>query len=128
MTVRRVVAAVVALFVFALAGTASAGKGGGGGGGKPRPDTSPPSVSISSPASGAVVRGTVVVSGTASDNVQVASVAISVDGGSYVPAQGTTSWSYGLDTTRLTAGSHTVTALAKDAAGNSRTASVGFSV
>ena len=126
MTARRVVAAAVAFLVFGLAGTASAGKGGGGGGGKPRADTSPPSVAVASPAAGSTVRGTVVVSGTASDNVQVASVAVSVDGGAYAAAQGTTSWSYSLDTRSLADGSHTVTARAKDAAGNASTASVRF--
>ena len=124
---RRIVGAAVAVFVFvfALAGTASAGKGGGGGG-KTRSDTSPPSIAVSAPSAGATMRGTVVVSGTASDNVQVASVAVSVDGGAYVAAQGTTSWSYGLDTKSYPDGPHTVTARAKDAAGNASTASVSF--
>jgi hypothetical protein len=121
---RRVAAAAIAFLVFGLAGTASAGKGGGGGGGKPRPDTSPPTIAISTPSAGSTVRGTIVVSGTASDNVQVASVAVSVDGGAYATAQGTASWSYSLDTRGYADGSHTVTARAKDAAGNVRTASV----
>jgi len=124
MTARRLVATALAFVAFASAGTASAGKGGGGG--KPRADTSPPSVSIASPAAGATVRGTIGVAGTASDNVQVASIAVSVDGGAYVAAQGTTSWSFALDTRSLTDGAHTVTARAKDAAGNATTASVRF--
>jgi hypothetical protein len=124
MTARRLVATALAFVAFASAGTASAGKGGGGG--KPRADTSPPSVAISSPAANATVRGTIGVAGTASDNVQVASVAVSVDGGAYVAAQGTTSWSFALDTRSLTDGAHTVTARAKDAAGNATMASVRF--
>ena len=122
---RRLAAAAIAFVFFATAGTASAGKPGGGGG-KPGRDTTPPSVKISSPAVGAAVRGTITVSGTASDNVQVASVAVSVDGGVYVAAQGTTSWSFALDTRSLADGAHTVTARAKDAAGNASTASVSF--
>jgi Bacterial Ig domain len=124
MTARRLVATALAFVAFASAGTASAGKGGGGG--KPRGDTSPPSVAISSPAASVTVRGTIGVAGTASDNVQVASVAVSVDGGAYVAAQGTTSWSFALDTRSLVDGAHTVTARAKDAAGNATTASVRF--
>lgn len=123
MTARRLVATALAFVAFASAGTASAGKGGGG---KPRADTSPPSVAISSPTAGATVRGAIGVAGTASDNVQVASVAVSVDGGAYVTAQGTTSWSFALDTRSLVDGAHTVTARAKDAAGNATTASVRF--
>ena len=119
----RLVAAGIAFFVFASAGTASAGKGG-----KPRPDTSPPSVAVSSPFAGATMRGTVTVSGTATDNVQVASVAVSVDGGAYATAQGTTSWSFGLDTRLFADGTHTVMARARDASGNASTASVSFTV
>jgi Bacterial Ig domain len=124
---RRLATAAIAFVFFATAGTASAGKpGGGGGSGKPKADTTPPSLRISSPAAGAAVRSTITVSGTASDNVQVASVAVSVDGGAYVAAQGTTSWSYALDTRALADGAHTVTTRAKDAAGNAGTASVSF--
>lgn len=123
---RRLAAAAVAFVFFAMGGTASAGKPGGGGG-KPKADTTPPSVKISSPAAGAAVHGTITVAGTASDNVQVASVAVSVDGGAYAAAAETTSWSFGLDTRALADGAHTVTARAKDAAGNTSTASVGFS-
>jgi Bacterial Ig domain len=124
MTVRRLVATALAFVAFASAGTASAGKGGGGG--KPRADTTPPSIAISSPAAGATLRGTIGVAGTASDNVQVASVAVSVDGGAYITAQGTTSWSFALDTRGLADGAHTIAARAKDAAGNATTASVRF--
>ncbi|MGZ4213421.1 MAG: Ig-like domain-containing protein [Actinomycetota bacterium] len=81
-------------------------------------DTVLPSVSIASPSNGATVGGTVTFSGTASDNVAVASVAISVDGGSYAAATGTTSWSFSLNTTTLADGSHTVSARATDTSGN----------
>src|SRR5947209_3715891 len=74
------------------------------------------------------MRGTVTVSGTATDNVQVASVAVSVDGGAYATAQGTTSWSFGLDTRLFADGTHTVMARARDASGNASTASVSFTV
>src|SRR5205085_1801649 len=44
-------------------------------------DTTPPSVSFNTPASGASVSGSVSVSGAASDDVAVAKVELSVDGG-----------------------------------------------
>src|SRR5688572_2512970 len=46
----------------------------------PPPDTTPPTVSITSPASGATVSGTTTVSASASDNVGVAGVQFFVDG------------------------------------------------
>jgi hypothetical protein len=88
----------------------------------PPPDTSPPSVSISSPAPSGTVSGTVSVSGSASDNVSVATVQVSVDGGAYQTAQGASSWSYSLDTMALSNGSHTLAARATDTSGNVSTA------
>ncbi len=81
-------------------------------------DTTAPSVSVSSPQSGATVSGTVAVSGSAADNAGVASVRISVDGGAWSPATGTTSWSWSWDTAALANGSHTVATQALDSAGN----------
>jgi hypothetical protein len=89
----------------------------------PPPDTTPPSVSISAPAASATVSGTVSVSGSASDNVGVSTVQLSVDGGAYQAAQGTSSWSYSLDTTTLPDGTHTFAARATDTSGNVATAS-----
>ena len=50
--------------------------GGGSGGG----DTTPPTVSFASPTTGATVSGTTAVQVSASDNVGVASVSLSLDG------------------------------------------------
>ena len=95
----------------------------------PPPDTTPPSVSISAPAPSSTVSGsTVTVSGSASDNVGVATVQISVDGGAYQTAQGTSSWSYSLDTTALTNGSHTLAARATDTSGNISTSNESVTV
>jgi Bacterial Ig-like domain len=58
----------------------------------------------------------------------VASVAVSLDGGAYVAAQGATSWSYPLDTSALASGAHTLTVRATDSSGNVGTASVSFNV
>jgi glucose/arabinose dehydrogenase len=87
------------------------------------PDTTLPSVSMTAPANGATVSGaTVAVSATASDNVGVASVQFKLDGND-LGAPDTTS-AYGVTWNSLTAanGTHTLTAVAKDAAGNARTA------
>jgi hypothetical protein len=74
-------------------------------------DTTVPTVSITSPANGATVSGSVTVTVSASDNVGVTSTAISIDGGSY-----TTSLTWA--TTGVADGSHTIQARAGDAAGN----------
>jgi hypothetical protein len=113
---------VLALLVAAsvAAGGASAGNGkGSGGAGKPgSKDTTPPTVAISAPGTGATLSGSVAVSGVASDNVRVAKVEVSVDGGAYQTASGTTSWSYMLDTAAYANGSHTLAAKATDTCGN----------
>jgi hypothetical protein len=123
-------ALLVALAVLAIgsSGSTAAAASGGGGGGKVRRDTAPPSIVISTPAAGAAVTGTVAVTGTANDNVRVSTVAVSVDGGSYATASGTSSWSYTVDASGYTAGSHTLSARATDTSGNSTTVSVGFTV
>jgi hypothetical protein len=89
-------------------------------------DLAPPSVTIASPTQSATVSGTASVTGTAADDVSVASVAISFDGGAYQAVQGTTSWTYALDTTRLANGSHTLAARAIDGAG--KTTSIALTV
>lgn len=94
----------------------------------PAADTTAPSVAIASPADGSTVRGTVTVSGSASDAGGVADVDVSVDGGTFVTAGGTSNWSHALDTMGLTNASHTITARATDNSGNSRSASVTVSV
>jgi hypothetical protein len=91
-------------------------------------DTSPPVVAIALPSPGSLVSGDVSVSGSASDNATVSKVEISVDGGSYSPAQGTATWGFALDTTSLTNGAHTVTARATDEAGNVASALEAISV
>ncbi|HXU13110.1 MAG TPA: Ig-like domain-containing protein, partial [Candidatus Binatia bacterium] len=87
----------------------------------PPPDTTPPTVSITSPASGATVSGTTTVSASASDNVGVSGVQFFVDG-SAVGAEDTTSpYSVAWNTTTVANGSHSLTARARDAAGNQKT-------
>jgi YVTN family beta-propeller protein len=86
-------------------------------------DNAKPSVSLTGPANGATVSGTVSLSATASDNAGVTGVKFLVDG-AVVGAEDTTS-PYGVswNTTLVSNGMHTVTAVARDAAGNSTTTS-----
>jgi len=93
---------------------------------KSKPDRTNPMVAVASPSVGATVGGTTSVTGSASDNVAVARIEVSVDGGAYFAAPGTSSWSVVLDTTALGDGSHSVTARAFDTSGNSSLASVSF--
>jgi hypothetical protein len=80
-------------------------------------DTTPPTTSITAPANGATVSGTVSVTASASDNVGVSKVEFYLDGA--LKSTDTTSpyaWSW--DTTTVTNASHTLVAKAYDAAGN----------
>jgi Ca2+-binding RTX toxin-like protein len=90
--------------------------------------TNPPTVSITASASGATVSGaSVTSSANASDNVGVSGVQFKLDG-TNVGAEDTTSpYSVTWNSTTATNGSHTLTAVARDAAGN-MTISVGASV
>ena len=87
------------------------------------PDTTPPTVSITSPISGATVSGTITVAATASDNVGVSGVQFQVDGVNTGAVVTASPYIFSLDTTKLTNGTHSLTAVASDAAGNHTTSS-----
>src|SRR5438876_162217 len=87
-----------------------------------------PSVSISSPANGATVSGTTTVSGVASDGLTITSVQLSVDGGAFANASGTTNWSFSLNTNSLSNGPHTLSAKVNDSTGSATSSVVNFSV
>lgn len=88
----------------------------------PPSDTTPPTVSITTPSSGATVSGSsVTVSATASDDVGVAGVQFKLDGGNLGAEDTTSPYSITWDTTALSNGSHTLTAVARDATGNTTT-------
>jgi len=86
-------------------------------------DTTPPLVTIGSPANGATVGTKVTIKAQATDNVGVASLTVSVDG-KVVATTNTGAISYSWNTRRVASGSHTIGATAKDAAGNQATASI----
>jgi nitrogen fixation protein FixH len=83
------------------------------------PDTTAPSVTLNTPANGATVGGTVTMSGAAADNVGVISISFVVDG-KWVASDTSAPYSYGLDTTKLTVGSHALRLRAWDNSGNYR--------
>ena len=90
----------------------------------PPPDTTPPTASMTAPANGSTVSGSsVTVSANATDNVAVASVQFRLDGMDLGPLDSAAPYSYVWDTTTLANGPHSLTAIARDAAGNSTTAS-----
>ncbi|MBI4438021.1 hypothetical protein HY631_03680, partial [Candidatus Uhrbacteria bacterium] len=84
-------------------------------------DVSPPTVSITAPASGSTVSGTITVSASASDNVGVVGVQFKLDGVNLEAEDTTAHYVISWNTTTATNGSHTLTAVARDAAGNSAT-------
>ncbi len=96
-------------------------------GGNTAGDTVAPAVSLSSPGPASTVSGTTTVAATATDNVGVAGVQFRVDGNNIGAELTTPPYTMGLDTTTLANGSHTITAVARDGAGN-RTTSAGVTV
>jgi hypothetical protein len=97
------------------------------GGGAAPTDGSAPSVAVTAPASGATVSSTVNVSASASDNVGVAGVQFKVDGVNYGSEDQSAPYSVAWSTTQVANGNHTLTATARDAAGNTAT-SAGITV
>jgi hypothetical protein len=81
-------------------------------------DTIPPTISITAPANGATVSSTVSVTANASDNVGVTSVQFLLDGANLGSAITTSPYSGSWNTTSSANGAHTLTAQARDAAGN----------
>jgi len=85
-------------------------------------DTTPPSVSIATPAAGATVSGVVAIAGTATDNVGVVSVQLWIDG-ALNSTCASVAFSCSWNSAAYAAGNHTVKVEAFDAAGNMGSAS-----
>lgn len=84
------------------------------------PDTTPPTVSINEPAAGATLNGLVTVSALATDDVGVTSMQFSMDQVALSDAVAGAPYVVLWDTATVSNGSHALTAIARDAAGNSR--------
>lgn len=88
-------------------------------------DTTPPNVLISNPANGAKVSGNVSIRVAASDNGGDAGIAqtLYIDGKRVASVTGA-SLSYNWNTRKVSGGSHTIAAVAQDAAGNKTTVTI----
>jgi len=84
-------------------------------------DTTPPTVTITAPNAGATLSGVTTVTANASDNVGVASVQFQLDGANLGSLDLSGLYSVSWDTSTATNGPHSLSAIAKDAAGNSTT-------
>jgi hypothetical protein len=92
------------------------------------PDTTPPVVAITSPASGAVVSGSVALVAQATDDRGVAGVRFQVDGVNVGSEATTAPYSTTWNAAGAAAGAHMLRAVARDAAGNTATAEVTVTV
>jgi fibronectin type 3 domain-containing protein len=90
----------------------------------PTPDATAPTVSLTAPANSATVSGSsTTVSANASDDTGVVGVQFKLDGNNLGSEDTTSPYSTTWDTTTATNGTHTLTAIARDAAGNITTSS-----
>jgi Subtilase family/Bacterial Ig domain len=85
-------------------------------------DTTAPTVAIMSPAEAAIVSGSVSVTASASDNVAVAGVQFKLDGVNLGAEVTAGPYEHVWDSTTAVNGAHVLTAVARDTAGNQRTA------
>ncbi|MCX8194611.1 MAG: Ig-like domain-containing protein [Candidatus Micrarchaeota archaeon] len=87
-------------------------------------DTTPPTVSITSPANGSTVNGTITITATASDNVAVAGVQFKVDGANLGSEDTTAPYSVVWNSSSVSPGQHTISAVARDTSNNTATATI----
>jgi hypothetical protein len=88
----------------------------------PAGDTTAPTVSVTAPAGGSTVSGTTAVTANASDNVGVVGVQFKLDGTNLGSEDTASPYSVSWNTLNATNGTHTLTAVARDAAGNTKSA------
>jgi Big-like domain-containing protein/purple acid phosphatase-like protein len=91
-------------------------------------DTTPPTVAIMNPPSGAFVSSTVTVTANASDNVGVAAVQFMLDGIELGAPVTAAPFLFSWNTVSVADGTHVLAAIARDAAGNSATSVVSVAV
>jgi len=91
----------------------------------------PPHISINYPSNGSVVSGSITIKGKAWDedgNETITKVEVRIDGGGWNIATGTTSWSFQLDTTKLSNGIHVIEARCYDGIDYSNVAKISMEV
>jgi hypothetical protein len=115
----NVTAVALVLGLLTLAGCGGGGGGGGAAGSTTGPpnDTVAPTVSITAPASGAVLSGITAVNASPSDNVAVTRVEFYLNGG-LVSTQSSPPYSINWDASTFPKGSYALLVKAFDAAGN----------
>ena len=86
-------------------------------------DTTPPVATIASPANGSRVSGKVSVNASATDNVAVASITLSIDGAKVATSNGA-AINYKWNARKVTSGTHTISVLARDTSGNQATRTI----
>lgn len=91
-------------------------------------DLTPPTVSLANPGNGAIVSGAVAVSATASDNVGVVGVQLQLDGVNLGAELHSPPYSANVNSATLSNAAHVLSAVARDAAGNTATASTTVTV
>jgi len=94
----------------------------------PAPDVTAPAVSLLAPADGSTVFGAVSISASASDDRSLAGVQFQVDGADFGPRQTSAPFGTTWDSRTVANGTHSVAAIAADAAGNSSSAFASVSV
>jgi len=87
------------------------------------PDAAPPTVTFTSPTSGATVKGVATIRVQAKDNVSVASITLSLDG-VVVATTNSNPLSYKWNTNKAARGTHTLKATARDSSGNQTITSI----
>ncbi|MEX2491089.1 MAG: Ig-like domain-containing protein [Nitrospirales bacterium] len=87
----------------------------------PQTDTTPPSVSLTAPSQGSTLSGVVTLTATATDNVGVVGVRFQLNGVNFGAEDTTNPYSVSWDTTGIAAGQYSLSAIARDATGNSTT-------
>jgi PKD repeat protein len=90
-------------------------------------DTLPPTVTILSPQNGSIVKRVVHITVTASDDVEIASIALAIDGKRVAQTTGVL-LGYGWSTREVTKGLHTIQATAVDTRGNANTHTIQVTV
>ena len=88
----------------------------------PPPDTIPPTVTLANPAGGSTITGTITLAASASDAVGVAGVQFTLDGSPVGNERTNTPYDMFWDSATARNGTHVLGAIARDAAGNQRTA------
>jgi Bacterial Ig domain len=94
----------------------------------PLPDTTKPTVAFTAPANNATVSNTVTVAASAGDNVGVRGVQFKLDGNNLGAEDTVAPYAVSWNTTTASSGLHLLTATARDAAGNTTTATLTVNV